>query len=215
MMNKTLIAVVIVLLVLLGIGAYAFSTKSSDLSIMDNSAENISEETMNLESLMKLTGSQTCTFTETNTGSTGVVYVGEGKARSDFSFKSDDKTQTAHMIHDGVYVYTWFDGETNGFKASLEDLGKVTENIPTTASTNQVDTKSAVDYDCSEWSVDNSKFTPPVGIKFTDYSEMMKNAESMIEENNDSMELGTPEQCSACENLPAGAKEQCLQGLGC
>ena len=107
--------------------------------------------------------SQTCTYSDA--GYTGTVYVANNKMRMDYTGTSNGVTVTSHSIIDGNVYYSWIDGQPNGFKFDVSKTGAGQ------AGPNQnVDINRTFDYNCSAWSVDNSKFTLPAGVQFTDFA---------------------------------------------
>jgi len=126
-----------------------------------------------LKSLIGLGKNVTCTVTYPSADMTvnGTVYVaGDKRFRADFitnrnnkqSFSSNEDIDS-HMIQEGGWSYIWSSASPQGTKM------KVDENAPTPTPGPQnqnVDVNTEVEYKCSDWSVDNSKFTPPSEIQF-------------------------------------------------
>lgn len=124
--------------------------------------------------------SLSCTFsyTDAEQGITesGNFYVNgpQAKFRSEAEIvtKDSDKKITTYMIGDGNYAYSWNGAEKTGFKISMKEGTPVAQD--TKAQNNQrLDQK--MNFDCRNWSVDNSKFILPPGVTFTDFSTMIKN----------------------------------------
>jgi hypothetical protein len=119
---------------------------------------------------------QTCAFsiaaTATSSGLSGTIYMASGNMQGDF-IKTDTagKVTNAHMIITGGMDYLWTDAVAKGYKLSwsvaanstiLSDrAGGVNINQPTA-------------YSCSNWTADQSKFTIPANIQFTDITAMIK-----------------------------------------
>ena len=127
----------------------------------------------------------------------GTVYVSGKNLRGDFTMTSEGKTFDSHMIQDETFIYSWLSLSPQGAKMKIAELEKV-QASPTTES---VDLDQEVDINCSSWSVDSSKFTPPADVNF--------------------METGTtPTQTqkldkSICDQITEPqAKASCLQSLG-
>jgi hypothetical protein len=69
-------------------------------------------------------------------------------------------------------------------------------------------------YSCNPWSVDQSKFTVPTTVTFTDYSAMMQGVGAGA--NPGTSMQGSQSECSQCNQIPAGAaRTQCLTALKC
>ena len=118
-----------------------------------------------LAGLMALGTAQQCAFSQNVVGSSnsGTVYVSAGKVRGDFTSVADGQTTQAHMISDGQDVYTWIEGINLGFKATMSEGQAATPGTPASGG---VDVNQQLNYDCSPWSVDNSKFAVPTSIQF-------------------------------------------------
>lgn len=133
-----------------------------------------------LRSLLALGKNTMCTFTSTAGGinSSGTVYISvDGSMRGDFTSQTSTGTQTSGMIIKSGTSYAW-SGST-GVKMSLTDLNKGASVSGSTKSNVSLD--SQVDYKCVDWSKDESKFILPVGVKFTDFSAVLKlNADGTI-----------------------------------
>lgn len=168
-----------------------------------------------LRDLMALANNQTCTFTDVDSQNQGTVYVGGGKVRGDFSGDTGANVQNTHMIYDGADVYVWFDGAKEGFKGNLDSLTQASGQTGTTSSgSKSLDPDKQVDYQCSPWTVDNSRFQLP-NLEFTDYSEMMMMMQSSMPQATGSETNVQSAQCSACDSLPGDAAAQCKQALNC
>lgn len=162
--------------------------------------------------------SQMCTYEyqDPQSGTVkGVVYVSEGKMRGDFTTSASGKPYSGSMINDTKYVYTWSTGNKQGFKTQVTaDVKKLIAEGSGSASSNQqqsIDTNAKYDYKCSNWSTDNSKFTPPGDVKFTDYSSMMK----QITVPTGTGSKTTSPQCGACAYLTGEQKTTCLAQYNC
>lgn len=212
-MNKNIVIGAIVLLLLVGGGAYMMMNKNSTTtpSPIDTSPTTTSETpSTSMKSLKDLLTSgvaQKCTFSDnTQTGNMdGTTYITTGKMRGDFNSTVSGKTTGTHMIVDGKTSYMWVDGQTTGFKMSFDP-----QSVDTKAPSEQaIDMNKTLDYNCSPWAVDNSLFTTPTGVKFTDFSTLTVPSVAQTtpgQQNNN---------CSACNSLSGDAKTQCLTALNC
>lgn len=203
-----IIVAIVVIAALLGIVAFTQLGKSSKSPQQANVAqETKSTETSakgSLKSLLGLGKNVNCTFTYPDAGSTGTVYVSGQKMRGDFNMMVEGKQMESHMIQDGTYAYSWTGSQGAKFK-----IDQNLKASPVSGGQQQsVDLEKEVDYKCSPWSADNSKFTVPTDVKFVDMSEMMKQVPAQTG--------NTPGgQQSACDQItdPA-AKAQCVKALG-
>ena len=162
-----------------------------------------------VKDLMKR-GDMTCTFTRTDEGGTleGTVYVArDGRMAGDFTMKHPQfGTMNMHTIRDGDYGYTWgFPSETEGMKVKLDDDGMPTKRD----AKGDPGIDDPMQYTCTRWRVDASKFRVPSGVNFQDIS-------AQVEKIEETMKEGMGVKCDACNQVPEGpAREQCKAALGC
>lgn len=97
----------------------------------------------------------------TTAETSGVVYIGDGKMRGDFTTKVSGMTVNSHMLTLDGYVYTWSDMMPQGMKMKVAADG--TAQGQTQGS---MDASAAVDYHCAPWSVDGARFTIPSSVTF-------------------------------------------------
>jgi len=110
-------------------------------------------------------------YTASDQTVTGTVYVAsEKKMRGDFTMTVDNKPMESHMIVDGEWGYFWTSASSAGTKMKVEEPS-VSPTPAATGEAQAVGIDSKVDYKCSDWSPDNSKFSTPADIQFTDLSQ--------------------------------------------
>lgn len=226
-MNKTtlILVIVVIILILGGGGVFLFTrfqnpTQTAPQTAVTQAptqAQKISTQKKSLKDLLTLSGNQQCTFSDKETGGSGTVFTSGGKVRGDFSSKTSSKTVQSHMLTDGKYLYFWTEGETKGYKMSLD----VVQNLSDSAaqqSSQMMDMKKQVDYTCNPAAVDSSKFVVPTNITFTDYTSMMK---GVMKGTTNYPSVTTSVQnnqaaCNQCNQLPPGAAQtQCRAALHC
>lgn len=168
-----------------------------------------------MEDLMARGRDVTCTFTQTDdAGMTkGTVYITQdGRMRGEFTNEGDEGPMAMHMINDGEYSYTWGVPSMNkGVKMKLDDeednsiMDDDDEDDDDDAE-EMVDMDESMEYRCSTWRADASKFVPPSDIEFQDLSAMMQ---GVLEG------MGNVD-CSVCDSMPdEAAMSQCKQAMGC
>lgn len=155
-----------------------------------------------------------CSFTRTDEAGTtsGTVYLSGKKMRGDFEMTQSDGAQvSSSVIRDGEYGYTWTSQQPQGMKMKLDESDVVTEDEESSEKKQEpfaLD-KEDVDYTCKPWRADNSMFVPPSNIEFVDISKQVEQIQDVSDQLKDT-------QCSACDQVPAGAgREQCKKSLGC
>jgi len=233
MNNKNVFIVGAVVLVL-AIGGYIIFGNASNKTTskvqdvnnkmsMNDQLKNVGGK-MSLQSLMGMGQNQACTFEDVQSGSSGVVYVSSGKVRGDFSYDDNGNLMSSHMINNGKDMYVWTDDGQEGYKMSVESVtnmnisgmpGPTEAMVDRNSPENMLDVNKQIDYSCTNWGVDASKFTPPSNIKFNDYSEMMNDTMKMMEESSSELTEAPQVDCSMCNSVPAEAQEQCRAALKC
>lgn len=161
--------------------------------------------------LSLLSGGKTvsCTITMPDNKGTGAIVVSDKKFAGDFTTKdSSGKDVAGHIVSDGTFIYIWSSAMPNtGIKMSLEAAKSAANN----AQNNQaVNVNQNVNMQCNPWIVDNSKFTIPATVKFTDMSKFFPAAQPTT--------TGVQSGTSPCDQIPAGAAktacENALQSSG-
>ncbi len=165
-------------------------TASTPSGAIENNAE-VKEESFSkkstLKTLLGMGKSLNCTYeftdTENKLSTKGTTYISGKKFATDIEMTSPadtKKTLINHMISDGEYIYTWEDQKNTGMKIKLETPSESeAKTVKTDVAGAKEDMEKEYDMKCSPWGVDQSKFTLPTNIKFTDLSEMMKNIPSI------------------------------------
>jgi len=146
-----------------------------------------------------------CTITYPDNKGTGTIYVGSSrKFAGDFNMKGTNNSNVvAHMVSDGTYVYMWSAAMPMGIKMSLLAARNAANNTQTNQSVNLNQT---VNMQCNPWTVDESKFTVPSNVSFTDMSNLTKPAQSTT--------VAPQTGASPCDQIPAGpAKTACLNAM--
>ena len=203
--STPLIAVGAAIIIAVLVGGYFFLNKKSQAPQEPSvTSQEQKSETGGIKSSIKslLSGGKnvTCTVKYPSADQTaeGKIYVSGQKMRGDFNMMVSGKAIESHMISDEAYIYSWSSEAKQGVKFKVDQTEA--KASPTSES---VDIDKEVDMDCSSWGVDNSKFSIPPDIQFTDLSEMMKQTPASGGQNQGS---------SACEAItdPA-AKAACIK----
>ena len=179
--------------------------KSSDIDSIKGTMEDLFARNVPME----------CTFTQANEGmkTTGTVYLSGGRMLGEFqTTQANEQPIDSFIIQDGEHVYTWTSGQSKGIKIKPENQKNIveenTENLKSEPKTPDLEGQD-IDYVCKPWLPNNSFFTPPDYIEFTDLNQQIE----QIEEAVDQVETVS---CDVCDQLPAGeAQDQCRQSLGC
>jgi len=161
-----------------------------------------------LKSLLSGGKNQTCQVSYTVSGQTvaGTVYVAGGnKMRGDFTLTgANNVNMDSHMIVDAGWGYFWTSASPAGTKMKIEG----TSPTPAAGSASQgADLNREMEYKCSDWSPDSSKFTPPSNIQFTDLTQTATNLQNQATTT-------TPDLKSVCDQITdPQTKAACLSAL--
>jgi hypothetical protein len=213
-MNKKLVLpIVLVILILLGGGAYIMSQKSSKAPVpltaqpasptatTAPTAASAAEGT--LKSLLTSGVPQICTFANKKQATTnGTIYVSGGKMRGDFTSANQGQNITGHIIVDSGNNYIWTDLSNRGMKIAL-----TAEQTGGTANAQSMDLNQTVSYACKPWAPDASKFTLPTDITFSTLTVPQGASGVSV--------TGATTACDACNSLPAAAQVACKTQLNC
>lgn len=204
-----MIGVIVIVLLLIGFGGYMlFGNRTvSGPTPQASPATQQNQPLVGAKSLKELLVAgqpQTCTFSDADTS--GTVFVGGGKMRGDFTSPVNGVQMGSHVILDGQIFYMWTDGQTQGFKMEFTP-SEATAGAATKMPKDSFDPDKKVDYSCSGWTIDQSKFVLPASVKFADAKEMVPQGSKMQDSGKD--------QCAACNSLSGDAAAQCKKALGC
>ncbi len=157
-----------------------------------NGSDTEQNQSMTMRDLLASGKNQKCIISVSSTDEEGIktetnatLYVSGKKMAEEISVSSTDKNMpktNMHMISDGSFMYTWnIDTKDQGLKMAISETEANDADTPDSANvqTGGVDMNEKYDMKCTPWIVDNSKFTIPADVKFTDLSEMMKNIPTM------------------------------------
>ena len=179
-MSKTVIWSIVGVVVVVG-GYFAFSGSKSDSEVAKTDAvekttavtkTETAGKKMAFADFVKNDGTYKCTVSQNVSGvvSTGVVYMSGGMVSGLFNTKVQGMSIDSHFIMRDGYSYSWSSAApTMGFKS------KVNTTTGTTASGSNAgqysfNSEQVGEYDCQPWTVDQTKFTIPTSVTFTDYS---------------------------------------------
>ncbi len=202
------IVIIIAVVLIIGAGGYYVAKKASKPAATDTSVQGDINATTtasvqvsrgSLRSLWALGKDLTCTITVATTSvtTTGTVYLSGETMRGDFVVTSQSTgTTDSHMIKTGNTIYAW-----SGTQGAKIDVSKFEGKA---ASQSNINLDQQVDYKCSNWVKDATKFTLPTGVTFVDLSTVI----------NTQINAGTS-QCASCEYLQGAEKTQCKTVLKC
>lgn len=223
-MTKIIIAIFIVVVLVGGGAAYYLSTSSNSKNVQSTNQQQLEDANVDgvaesgklsgsFGDLLKLKENYTCTFDysdDAGIATAGTVYVADEGTKFSGNFDvtmADGNVVNSNMVKDDEFTYVWTSALSQGYKlANPENSESLLPEDLDAAEDYMLDEDANMDFDCSPWKVDASKFELPTDIEFVDVSAMLQNLT-----NNSDVDV-----CAACEAIQdSSAKSQCLQALGC
>ena len=180
-MKPFLIALAVIVLGGLGYGIYTqihddSASLAMELATATTTALNSSDKKIAFSELVKQGGSYECTVKQvvSNMDSDGVVFMDKDRLRGEFvTLAQGMNIDSTFIMRDG-YTYTWSSVmPSTGFKIKIDSPIKAGADAPidndvATSGTYSWNAEQIGDYYCKVWAVDESKFTIPTGVKFTE-----------------------------------------------
>lgn len=212
-MSIKAIIIAIVAIAVVGGGAYYVTSNNKD-GQKSESSQTSGQGNSKLDSINGLLAQGkniTCTFNSTDDAgnqTSGTAYIAGERMRGNFSYKaSGEAEQKSNVLRDSEYQYFWQEGADTGFKSKITDP-EATENQETENNQNKtVDQDAEYDFDCSDWSVDESMFNAPGDVKFTDYS-------AQIEQSKELQKKASDQQKNACASISSeSARKACENAI--
>lgn len=185
-MNRKTTIVVIAIIVIVGAGAVGyFLANQNNTDDNDNTQASTSqqadkagtgEEKATINSLLNKGSNQKCEFSSVanETTAAGTIYFSNKRMRGEYTTTTKDQTSKGNMLIVGNTQYYWTESSQKGVKMDIS--GQQNQNNqsgegqqPTNGG---LDTKQGYKFTCNDWKVDESKFTPPADIEFTDLTKI-------------------------------------------
>ncbi len=177
-MKPFIIAIAVVVLGGLGYVGYTQLHDSKDtdslaveLAASTSPVVNTANKKIAFSELVKQGGSYECTVKQvvSNIDSDGVVFMDKDRMRGEFSTLAQGMKIDSTMIMKDGYTYTWSSMMPSaGFKIKVMPADEAGDAQASTSGTYSWNAEQIGDYYCKEWKVDESKFTLPAGVKFTE-----------------------------------------------
>ncbi len=174
-----IVGAVIILILILAAGFY-ISQKSQKTQAEKPASQAteapVSEQTGTIKGLLAMGKDLTCdvSYSVEQNKTVGKINVAGQKMSGDFTITtSDGKTMDMHMIQKDGYIYSWSSALPQGTKMKIPAESASPTPAPSGVSTG-FNPNQQVQYKCSPWGVDDSKFNPPSTVQFMDISAMTK-----------------------------------------
>lgn len=205
MNKKTWLVIGIAVVLLLGLGGFVLLNKGNNQTspVVESASPTApASQKQSLRSLLSFSGSQKCQYQDPESKSVGVIYLSDGKMRTDQTISTEEATISSHTLVDGQYMYIWTDGSTTGYKSSLTTT--VTPPPSGQDSSQNINLDQQVEFNCQPWTKDSALFSLPSNINFTDISSLLKTPTG-----------GQKSPCDACALLSGDTAAQCKKALNC
>lgn len=221
MQNKTLLAgIAAAVIILLGAGGIFLYSKNKTASTPNSTTatqsptQNEKSSEGSLADIFSNPGNKKCEYSvKSEEGeANGIIYNSGEKAYGEIKLTANNKTQMTYFIRNGDTFYMWGDSLPSGIKMTLSVEEMTSRLSGDNSNQPSVVPNQKVDFKCSDWSVDTSKFNPPSNVKFTDMSSVIKDlgvTGSPTASDNSSSE------CAICNSLTGAAKTACLDQFSC
>jgi len=176
MQNKTLIIVIALIIIVAGFLGYSklAGKTSTNPSVTIQNDQNKTEGavTGTIKGLLEKGLTQKCTITYPDNEGTGTMYLSGRKFSSEFTMNvGEGQKITGYSVSDGNYIYIWSNASTTGTKMKIDTA---LENAPTGTDTTQGgNLNEELKFNCSGWTLDQAKFTPPSNIQFNDLTNLL------------------------------------------
>jgi hypothetical protein len=227
--NKVTIGVlVLITLIISGAGFTWFKNNSqtssaplpsSVLQSSSNPTPSIESDTrLALKDIFASSKTQKCTFSDTTSGSSGTVYISDGKMRGDFISAIQGQTVTSHMIVDNQISYVWSDASTQGVKLSYEKIEQLTTATASAQSSGNkmpISLDQKVSYQCEAWVSDPAVLSLPSTVKFIDFSSLIPQIKASGSASGAATIDSKSAACQACDQLTGATRDQCRKALSC
>jgi hypothetical protein len=171
-----------------GIGAFVFlgndETANNQSTVPDTSQVNEVNETTSeqasIEDLLTRNASLKCTFSvnEEDSVNNGTAYFsGDKNMYGEFTNTINNETTNVFVIRNGDTQYVWMKDSDTGFKTDVTTSDKASQQ----QMSQQFDPEQKYQFDCVNWEKDESLFTPPASVTFTDVGEQSRQIQEAIE----------------------------------
>lgn len=143
-----------------------------------------------------------CAFTRDNDPEMrGNIYIDHNNLRGDFTITNEQEGNSfqSHLIRNDGWSYVWTENDKTGSKV------KITEH--------EIDSSELIhndlEYTCTQWQPESSKFTTPSDVTFIDLTKEIQSVRERIE----SLEKIKCQDCAKLQN--PDSRSQCRELLQC
>jgi uncharacterized protein YxeA len=175
-MNKNVMIAVVAAVVVVGGGTAYMLTRPDDASTNNNqtsqtdnnqqaSEQQKQSEQGSIQSFLAAGNNKRCTYTEGDTSGT-IYFASNKRMRMDYQSTGDNPANGSMIVSD-TQQHIWDNTTKEGFIMAFKPT-EGSSNSTATSQNQAVDVNKSYNFSCESWQVDESKFTPPTDVKFTD-----------------------------------------------
>lgn len=165
-------------IILGGLGYFGYTKLPDDapsmgvnLPAVATSSTETASKKMAFSQLVKQGGSYQCTVKQymSDVENDGVVFMDKNRLRGEFSTIAEGMKIDSTMITKDGYTYTWSSfAPKSGFKVKVLPVDETKNESTSTSGTYSWNADQIGDYYCEAWTPDESKFTLPSSVMFTE-----------------------------------------------
>lgn len=196
-MNVKIISIVVLVLALVGGGAFFALSGSDDTETSQSTTPESNSRRSSINGLLGLGQQLTCTYEymdANGNASSGEAVIDGERMRGSFKVTSGDETETSELLRDGETQYVWNDETKEGYQVAISvQQTDVDDPTPDSNETAQgPDQDEQYDFDCQDWSVDETEFEVPGDVNFIDYTAQLEQSLEAQQEAADQAKPAMP-----------------------
>jgi hypothetical protein len=206
-MSVKIVILIAAAVVLVGgsVAAYIVIKNNGDQAeSLTQTPEQQDDSSASINSLLAQNRNVVCTYSgvdSTGNQNSGTVYLTGERFRGNFTLKQPGEDEyKSNTLQNETYQYGWEEGKKEGYKTKLSVLRGDADAPASNNNQQTFDQDKEFNFNCDDWTVDESKFEVPSGIKFTDFS-------ATVEQSREQLQTT----CSAITD--ATAREVCESAL--
>lgn len=193
--NKMILASIVIVILLLGIGGYYVMSKNATSSptstVAPTNAPTAANAFTSIQDALSKSVSLQCEYTD-ESGRKTLAYIKAGAVRTDMTGKTPEENGSVIMKDKKMYFWNGKQGIMMEF-----DVNQMAKNVPSGSPTTQKSSPAPKQEDganvmeslekfrehCKPAVVDDALFVPPADVKFQDFSKMMPSGAPVMQQN--------------------------------
>lgn len=163
-------------------------------------------------------GTRQCTYeySDENVISRGTIYLHQGKMFGETKATIESTDYIANILLVDNQLYSWDPITKQGVQMDYNKLKELSQSLPSTSPQSQTNNlpnlEQQYEYDCQNWTADNSKFNVPTDINFIDLAAQTEQLQKL----QNKLPFNMPaDACTVCDQLSGEQKNECRKALSC